>query len=174
MIKHRRTPCHPKVTLQPVRAAFYSSPWPSGSPRGWPRPGPAWLYPIQSKSCDATGKDKGLNTCADSPGHIIVCTSGGDYMCCKVTPTGKECEEIVKDSEASVIGKLKGNQLQLTPTTPGPKTSPLQKGGMNAPIMRRGVEGAPAEMRQPILPAGRPTRSSPALRNRKSYANWRG
>lgn len=101
--------------------------------------------PKQGKSCDATGKDIGLNTCADSPGHIIVCTSGGDYMCCKVTPTGKECEEIVKDSEASVIGKLKGNQLQLTPTTPRPKTSPLQKRGMNAPIMRRGVEGAPAD-----------------------------
>jgi len=103
--------------------------------------GSGLAVPKQSKSCDATGKDKGLNACADSPGHIIVCTSGGDYMCCKITPTGKDCEEIVKDDEASVMGRLKGRQLQLAPTTSVPKTSPFQKGGMNAPIMRRGVEG---------------------------------
>lgn len=102
--------------------------------------GSCLAVPKQSKSCDATGKDKGLNACADSPGHIIVCTSGGDYMCCKITPTGKDCEEIVKDDEASVMGKLKGSQLQLAPRTSVPKASPFQKGGMNAPIMRRGVE----------------------------------
>lgn len=108
----------------------------------------AWLatsgsglaVPKQAKSCDATGKDKGMNACADSPGHIIVCTSGGDYLCCKITPTGKDCEEIVKDDEASVTGALKGSKLQRTPTTSVPKTSPFQKEGMNAPIMRRGVE----------------------------------
>lgn len=103
--------------------------------------GSSLAVPKQSKSCDATGKDNGMNACADSPGHIIVCTPGGDYLCCKVTPTGKDCEEIVKDSEASVMGKLKGSQLQLAPTTSVPKTSPLQKGRMNAPIMRRGVDG---------------------------------
>jgi len=103
--------------------------------------GAGLAVPKQGKSCDATGKDKGMNACADSPGHIIVCTSGGDYLCCKITPTGKDCEEIVKDDEASVTGTLKGSKLQRTPTTSVPKTSPFQKGGMNAPIMRRGVEG---------------------------------
>ena len=109
--------------------------------------------PKQGKSCDATGKDTGLNACADSPGHVIVCTSGGDYMCCKQTPTGKECEEIEKDSAIGKVGKfqrgqLQGSQLQVAPTNPPPKTSPFQKGGTNAPIMRRGVEGE-----QPTAPA---------------------
>ncbi len=115
-------------------------------------PTPGLAVPKQTKSCDATGKDKGMNACADSPGHIIVCTSGGDYLCCKVTPTGKDCEEIVKDSEASVTGKFKGGQLQRSPTTSIPKASPLQKGNMNAPIMRRGVDGE-SSTSSPTVPA---------------------
>ena len=120
-------------------------------------PGAGLAAPKQGTSCDATGKDKGLNACADSPGHIIVCTSGGDYMCCKITPTGKECEEIVKDSEAALMGKFKGSQLQLTPMTPAPKTSPFLKGGTNAPIMRRGVEGE-----QPTTPPAASGQTAPS------------
>lgn len=77
--------------------------------------GSGLAVPKQSKSCDATGKDKGMNACADSPGHIIVCTSGGDYLCCKITPTGRDCEEIVKDDEASVMGTLIRSGIPLLP-----------------------------------------------------------
>jgi hypothetical protein len=110
--------------------------------------GSGLAVPKQGQSCDATGKDKGLNACADSPGHIIVCAPSGDYMCCKITPTGKDCEQIENDSENSALGKVRQlprGQLQVAPTTPVPKTSPLQRGGT---IQRRGVEGeqpAPAE-----------------------------
>src|SRR5512139_2735694 len=80
--------------------------------------GVSMAEPKQGTSCSATGKEKGLNACADSPGHTIVCTSNGDYMCCVNTPTGKECEEITKDSEMGNVGKFQRNQLQLTPMNP--------------------------------------------------------
>lgn len=109
--------------------------------------------PKQGATCSATGREKGLNACADSPGHTIRCLPSGDYMCCVQTQTGTECEEIEKDDAKSAIGKAgqtQRGQLQVAPTNPPPKTSPFQKGGTNAPIMRRGVEGEQAA--EPAVP----------------------
>jgi hypothetical protein len=64
-------------------------------------------------------------------------------MCCKKNDHGgKDCEEVesLKGGVKGSYGQRSGGQLQVAPTNPGPKASPFQKGGMNAPIMRRGVE----------------------------------
>lgn len=58
-----------------------------------------------------------------------------------------KCQPLARTQQGGV-GRIPGGQFQVAPTNPAPKTSPFQKGGMNAPIMRRGVEGE-----QPVEPA---------------------
>jgi hypothetical protein len=57
------------------------------------------------------------------------------------------CQPLARTQQGNV-GQLSGGQFQVTPSNPAPKTSPYQKQGMNAPIMRRGVEGEPATSAQ--------------------------
>ena len=54
-----------------------------------------------------------------------------------------KCQPLARTQQGGV-GRIPGGQFQVAPTNPAPKTSPFKKGGMNAPIMRRGVEGEPA------------------------------
>lgn len=89
------------------------------------------------------GVPDGAFSCANS-GGTVACTNDGDYMCCKKNAQGgQDCEQIeaMKGGVQGNFGRLPGGQLQVAPANPAPKTSPFQKPGMNAPIMRRGVEG---------------------------------
>jgi hypothetical protein len=61
----------------------------------------------------------------------------------RCTDTMVICQPAARRQQGNV-GQLSGGQFQVTPSNPAPKTSPYQKQGMNAPIMRRGVEGEPA------------------------------
>ena len=78
-------------------------------------------------------------------------------MCCAPNSQGeKDCEQIEsfqtpKNPKAN-IGAVQGGQLQVAPTNPPPRTTPVPQAGKNAPVMRRGVEGE-----EPPTPAPKET-----------------
>ncbi len=107
---------------------------------------PAQAAPIVNQDKCKGNVPDGAFHCLNKPGQWVECIPSGDYMCC--TPNsqgGKDCEQIEsfqtpKNPKAN-IGAISGGQLQLAPTNPPPRTTPVPKAGMKAPIMRRGVEG---------------------------------
>jgi len=108
---------------------------------------PARAFPIggHPDKCPPSMPD-GAFTCVDKGGSVA-CTNDGDVMCCtKNAQGGVDCEQIVAFTKpkAGVMERIPRGQLQVAPVNPAPKPSPFNKSGMNAPIMRRGIEGAPA------------------------------
>ena len=73
-----------------------------------------------------------------------ICTNDGDWMCCnRCTPSGGYCCEQIETMTSRPkgnFGRIPSGQLQVAPSNP-PPTYHLPQAGMNAPIMRRGVEG---------------------------------
>lgn len=105
---------------------------------------PAEAFPIggHPDKCKG-GVPDGAFSCANG-GGTVACTNDGDYMCCKKNAQGgQDCEQIesMKSGAKGNFGRVPGGQLQVAPTNPPPRTSPVPKAGMNAPIMRRGVDG---------------------------------
>jgi hypothetical protein len=107
---------------------------------------PAKAEPIKNPQNCKGGVPDGAFHCLNKPGQWVECNGSGDYMCCAPNAQGgKDCEQIEsfqtpKNPKAN-IGAVHGGQLQVAPTNPPPRTTPVPKAGMNAPIMRRGVEG---------------------------------
>ncbi len=107
---------------------------------------PAKAEPIKNPQNCKGGVPDGAFHCLNKPGQWVECNGSGDYMCCAPNAEGgKDCEQIEsfqtpKNPKAN-IGAVQGGQLQVAPTNPPPRTTPVPKAGMNAPIMRRGVEG---------------------------------
>ena len=84
----------------------------------------------------------GVATCGDKPGHWVECIPSGDYMCCTSNAQGgKDCEQIeaFKGPKGGNM-RVPGGVLQNAPMTSQPSPPRFPKAGMNAPIMRRGVE----------------------------------
>ena len=105
--------------------------------------GPAEAVPIKNPENCQGPVTIGVATCPDKPGHWVECIPSGDYMCCTSNEQGgKDCEQIesLKGGVKGNMGRIPGGKLQVAPTNPAPKTSPFQEGGMNKPILRRGVE----------------------------------
>lgn len=85
----------------------------------------------------------GVATCPDKPGHWVECIPSGDYMCCTSNAQGgKDCEQItsLKGPKGGVT-RLPGGVLQNAPVASPPSPPRVPRAGMNAPIMRRGLEG---------------------------------
>lgn len=85
-----------------------------------------------------------VSKCADTPNHWVECNNSGDYMCCKPNDQGgKDCEQIEAKTlnPKAGINRLPGGVLQNAPATTMPKQPRVPRAGMNAPIMRRGIEG---------------------------------
>jgi hypothetical protein len=84
----------------------------------------------------------GVATCGDTPGHWVECIPSGDYMCCTANAQGgKDCEQIeaFKGPKGGNL-RVPGGVLQNAPVTSPSSPPRFPKAGMNAPIMRRGVE----------------------------------
>ena len=104
------------------------------------------------------GVPDGAFTCVNG-GGTVACTNDGDYMCCKQNAQGgQDCEQIetMTVNPKGNFGRVPGGQLQVAPMNPQPNTPHIPKAGMNAPIMRRGVEGE-----QPDTSTANPSGTSP-------------
>lgn len=114
---------------------------------------PAQAVIKNQQNCKGNVPDGAFHCLNKSSVHFVECTPGGDYMCCYPNNEGgKDCEQIEslqtpKNPKAN-LGAISGGQLQVAPTNPPPRTTPVPKAGMKAPIMRRGVEGE-----EPTTPA---------------------
>ncbi|HJT21147.1 MAG TPA: hypothetical protein VJ746_11790 [Nitrospira sp.] len=77
----------------------------------------------------------------------VICTASGDFMCCvKNDHGGQDCEQIeTKTINPGGSLKIPGGNVKVAPMNPQPNTSRFPQGGMNAPVMRRGVEGEQPE-----------------------------
>ena len=114
---------------------------------------PAQAVPIKNPDNCQGPVTIGVATCPDKPGHWVECLPGGEYMCCVGNSQGgKDCEQIDDTVPGKTGGKMGGvraplGNMQMSPAaTPAPPTTRVPKSGsMNAPIMRRGVEGEGAE-----------------------------
>ena len=105
---------------------------------------PARAVPIKNPDNCQGPVTIGVATCPDKPGHWVECNSHGDYMCCVSNAQGgKDCEQIEAKgfNPKSGVGRLPGGVLQNAPMTVQPGAPRVPSAGMNAPIMRRGVEG---------------------------------
>ncbi|HET9961320.1 MAG TPA: hypothetical protein VFQ34_03190 [Nitrospiraceae bacterium] len=105
---------------------------------------PAAAVPIKNPENCQGPVTIGVATCPDKPGHWVECNSHGDYMCCvKNDQGGKDCEQIEAKTfnPKTGVGRLPGGVLQNAPMTVQPGAPRVPRAGMNAPIMRRGVEG---------------------------------
>jgi len=115
---------------------------------------PALAVPIKNPENCQGPVTIGVATCPDKPGHWVECTPGGDYMCCVANAQGgKDCEQIeaFKGPRGGVT-RVPGGVLQQAPgMSPTPMNPRLPRAGMNAPIMRRGVDGEP-EPSTPTVP----------------------
>ncbi|ODT46797.1 MAG: hypothetical protein ABS70_00325 [Nitrospira sp. SCN 59-13] len=109
---------------------------------------PALAVPIKNPDNCQGPVTIGVATCPDKPGHWVECTPGGDYMCCVANAQGgKDCEQIetLKGPRGGMT-RVPGGMLQNAPVvSPAPINPRLPRAGMNAPIMRRGVDGEPAD-----------------------------
>ena len=98
----------------------------------------------------------GVATCPDKPGHWVECIPSGDYMCCTSNAQGgKDCEQIeaFKGPKGGMT-RVPGGVLQNAPVvSPTPGNPRVPRAGMNAPIMRRGVDGE-TETPAPTAPEG--------------------
>ncbi len=126
------------TTIRPTRTAlFLLTAWVlSGSP--------AQAAPIKNPENCQGPVTIGVATCPDKPGHWVECIPSGDYMCCTSNAQGgKDCEQIeaFKNPKGGAT-RMPGGVFQNAPVVSPPPTTPrFPKAGMNAPIMRRGVEG---------------------------------
>ena len=109
---------------------------------------PALAVPIKNPDNCQGPVTIGVATCPDKPGHWVECIPSGDYMCCVANAQGgKDCEQIeaLKGPRGGMT-RVPGGMLQNAPVvSPAPINPRLPRAGMNAPIMRRGVDGEPAD-----------------------------
>lgn len=136
------------TTIRPIGTAlFLLTAWVlSGSP--------AQAVPIKNPENCQGPVTIGVATCPDKPGHWVECIPSGDYMCCvQNAHGGKDCEQIEAKTfnPKAGVGRLPGGVLQNAPMTVQPGAPRVPRAGMNAPIMRRGVEGEDAAS-SPALP----------------------
>jgi hypothetical protein len=108
-------------------------------------PGSAQAVPVHHPDKCPDQMPAGGFNCLTGGGKLL-CTNDGDVMCCKPNSQGgQDCEQIEalrgpKNFKGNV-GNLSGGQLQVAPGSPPPRTAPVPKAGLHAPIMRRGLEG---------------------------------
>ncbi len=105
---------------------------------------PALAVPIKNPDNCQGPVTIGVATCPDKPGHWVECIPSGDYMCCvQNAQGGKDCEQIEAfKGPRGGMTKVPGGVLQNAPVvSPAPINPRLPRAGMNAPIMRRGVDG---------------------------------
>ncbi len=109
---------------------------------------PALAVPIKNPDNCKGPVTIGVATCPDKPGHWVECIPSGDYMCCVANAQGgKDCEQIEAfKGPRGGMTRVPGGMLQNAPVvSPAPINPRLPRAGMNAPIMRRGVDGEPAD-----------------------------
>lgn len=115
---------------------------------------PALAVPIKNPDNCQGPVTIGVATCPDKPGHWVECIPSGDYMCCVANAQGgKDCEQIeaLKGPRGGMT-RVPGGMLQNAPVvSPAPINPRFPRAGMNAPIMRRGVDGEP-EPSTPTVP----------------------
>lgn len=78
----------------------------------------------------------------------LICTADGDYMCCTNNGHGgQDCEQVEAKAINSGAMRMPGGNVKVAPVNPPPNAARFPNAGMNAPVMRRGVEGEqqPAE-----------------------------
>ena len=105
---------------------------------------PALAVPIKNPDNCQGHVTIGVATCPDKPGHWVECIPSGDYMCCvQNAQGGKDCEQIEAfKGPRGGMTRVPGGVLQNAPVvSPAPINPRLPRAGMNAPIMRRGVDG---------------------------------
>ena len=105
---------------------------------------PALAVPIKNPDNCQGPVTIGVATCPDKPGHWVECIPSGDYMCCvQNAQGGKDCEQIEAfKGPRGGMTRVPGGMLQNAPVvSPAPINPRLPRAGMNAPIMRRGVDG---------------------------------
>jgi hypothetical protein len=105
---------------------------------------PALAVPIKNPDNCQGPVTIGVATCPDKPGHWVECIPSGDYMCCvQNAQGGKDCEQIEAfKGPRGGMTRVPGGVLQNAPVvSPAPINPRLPRAGMNAPIMRRGVDG---------------------------------
>jgi hypothetical protein len=108
--------------------------------------GSAQAVPVNHPDKCPDQMPEGSFSCLSGGGKLL-CTNDGDVMCCKPNAQGgQDCEQIMafKGPKGSI--RVPGGVLQNAPMTVQPNPPRVPKAGMNAPIMRRGVEAdsAPA------------------------------
>ena len=117
---------------------------------------PAQAVPIRNPENCQGPVTIGVATCPDKPGHWVECIPSGDYMCCTSNAQGgKDCEQIeaFKGPKGGMT-RVPGGALQKAPVvSPTPSNPRIPRAGMNAPIMRRGVEGE-TDTPAPTAPEG--------------------
>ncbi len=109
---------------------------------------PALAVPIKNPDNCQGPVTIGVATCPDKPGHWVECLPSGDHMCCVANAQGgKDCEQIEAfKGPRGGMTRVPGGMLQNAPVvSPAPINPRLPRAGMNAPIMRRGVDGEPAD-----------------------------
>jgi hypothetical protein len=121
---------------------------------------PAHAVIKNQEKCKGSVPDGAFHCLNKSSVHFVECTNDGIYMCCYPNNEGgKDCEQIEslqtpKNPKAN-LGAIQGGQLQLAPTNPPPRTTPVPKAGMKGPFRSRGIEGeqpaepAPSEQTKP-------------------------
>ena len=106
-------------------------------------PGLAQAVPVHHPDKCPDQMPTGGFGCLNSGGKLL-CTNDGDVMCCKPNSQGgQDCDQITefKNPKGGNV-RVPGGVLQNAPmVSPSPSTPRFPKAGMNAPIMRRGVEG---------------------------------
>ena len=114
---------------------------------------PALAVPIKNPDNCKGPVTIGVATCSDKPGHWVECIPSGDYMCCTSNAQGgKDCEQIEAfKGPKGGLTRVPGGVLQNAPAVSPPSNPRVPRAGMNAPIMRRAVEGEP-ETSSPTAP----------------------
>ena len=117
---------------------------------------PAQAVPIKNPDNCKGPVTIGVATCGDKPGHWVECIPSGDYMCCTSNAQGgKDCEQIeaFKGPKGGMT-RVPSGVLQNAPVVaPTPGNPRVPRAGMNAPIMRRGVDGE-TDTPAPTAPEG--------------------
>jgi hypothetical protein len=125
---------------------------------------PAQAMPVNPERCKGP-IPIGVDKCEATQGNFVFCTADGEFMCCHPNELGgKDCE-LIESMGVHPQGGLRipGGNLQVAPMNPPPSTSRFPTTGINAPIMRRGVEGEqPAEPApETSVPPEQPTGTKP-------------
>jgi len=130
--------------------------------------GSAEAMPIIRDMCNQTSGDGQGHSCP-GPNDLLIRPkyddgTCGDWMCCPPNPDGQtyDCSHATNPTRSGITGILKGilgqRPMAINPgTTTGTSKQPLFP-GMNAPIMRRGVdtdqEQSASEAGSPLSPGG--------------------